>query len=138
MDKISAILSPPLAKDLTTLPGAIGRFERDWKQWQQQRQETFPEKFKVTALLKIFPKSPQTDDLKWRFIKGRTDYNSLVESVVLYAQHVRHEGTYKCGDNDMAVDSLGKFGSGKGVSPEASEARHLSRGSYLQALRPRW
>ena len=29
MDMLSAILSPPQAKDLTALPGAIGRFERD-------------------------------------------------------------------------------------------------------------
>ena len=112
MDMLSAILSPPQAKDLTALPGAIGRFERDWKQWQKQSGEVFPEKFKVTALLKIFPKSLQTDDLKWRFMQGLTDYNSLVESVVTYAQHVRHEGAYKRGDNDMAVDSLGKFGKG--------------------------
>ena len=44
---------------------------------------------------------------------------SLVESVVTYAQHVRHEGAYKRGDNDMAVDSLGKFG--EGCSPDTSE-----------------
>ena len=116
---LSAILSPPQAKDLTALSGAIGRFERDWKHWQKQSRETFPEKFKVTALLKIFPKSPQTDDLKWRFMQGLTDYNFLVESVVTYAQHVRHEGAYKRGDNDMVVDSLGKFG--KGCQPDTSE-----------------
>ena len=118
MDMLAAILSPPQVKDLTALPGAIGRFERDWKQWQKQSGEVFPEKFKVTALLKILAKSPQTDDLKWRFMQGLTDYNSLVERVVTYAQHVRHDGAYKHGDNDMAVDSLGKFG--KGCSPDTS------------------
>ena len=112
MDMLAAILSPPQAKDLTALPGAIGRCERDWKQWQKQSGEVFPEKLKVTALFKIFPKSPQTDDLKWRFMQGLAAYNSLVESFVTYAQHVRHEGAYKRGDNDMSVDSPGKFGKG--------------------------
>ena len=122
MDMLSAILSPPQAKDFTALPGAIGRFERDWKQWQKQSGVTFPEKTKVTALLKIFPQSPQTDDLKWRFTQGPTDYNSLVESVVTYAQHVQHEGAYKRGDNDMAVDALCKgLGMGKGFLPAPSE-----------------
>ena len=106
MDMLSAIMSPPQAKDLTSLAGAIGRFERDWKLWEKQSGERFPERFKVTALLKIFPKSPQTDDLKWRFMQGLTDYNNMISQVVSYSQHIRHQGAYGRGDNDMAVDSL--------------------------------
>ena len=52
-------------------------------------------------------------------MQGLTDYNSLVECVVTYAQHVRHEGAYKRGDNDMVVDSLYK--SGKGTQPNSYE-----------------
>ena len=106
MDMLSAIMSPPQAKDLTSLAGAIGRFERDWKLWEKQSGERFPERFKVTALLKIFPKSPQTDDLKWLFMQGLTDYNNMISQVVSYSQHIRHQGAYGRGDNDMAVDSL--------------------------------
>ena len=36
MDMLAATMAPPQAKDLMTLGGAIGRFERDWKLWEKQ------------------------------------------------------------------------------------------------------
>ena len=51
----------------------------------------------------------QAADLKWRFANGLSDYNSMVEQIETYSQHLRHESAYGRGEaDDRMVDLLSK------------------------------
>ena len=108
IDSLISLLNPKAAKDMAHLPGAIAKFEHDYLQYEKRSGETFPETYKVAALVQIMPKT-QAADLKWRFANGISDYNSMVEQIETYSQHLRHESAYGRGEADgRMVDALSK------------------------------
>ena len=108
IDSLISLLNPKAAKDMAHLPGAIAKFEHDYLQYEKRSGETFPEKYKVAALVQIMPKT-QAADLKWRFANGLSNYDSMVEQIETYSQHLRHESAYGRGEaDDRMVDALGK------------------------------
>ena len=105
LDALMSLLAPKPAKGLAELGGAISRFEHDWQQYAKLTGETLPEKLKVGALLKILP-AQQASEIKWQMAKGLNNYSSMIEHIESYSAHVRHEGAYARGDNDMEISSL--------------------------------
>ena len=78
---------------------------RDYRAYEKRSGNRFPEEWKAPALLKLMPKS-HLADMRWKFAAGLTNYNALVESVTQYSQHLRFEGSFQRGDNDMQCDLL--------------------------------
>jgi len=108
IDSLISLLNPKAATDMAHLPGAIAKFEHDYLQYEKRSGETFPEKYKVAALVQIMPKT-QAADLKWRFANGLSNYDSMVEQIETYSQHLRHESAYGRGEaDDRMVDLLCK------------------------------
>ena len=53
----------------------------------------------------------QAADLKWRFANGLSNYDSMVEQIEIYSQHLRHESAYGHGEaDDRMVDVLSHEG----------------------------
>ena len=106
IDTLIQLLNPKPAKDLTSLPGAIAKFEHDFRQYEKRSGEVFPEKYKVASLVQIVPKT-QATDLKWRFANGLSNYTAMVEQIEQYGQFHRHEAAYSRGEaDDRMVDTL--------------------------------
>ena len=105
LDALMSLLAPKPARGLAELGGAISRFEHDWQQYAKLTGETLPEKLKVGALLKILP-AQQASEIKWQMAKGLNNYSSMIEHIESYSAHVRHEGAYARGDNDMEISAF--------------------------------
>ena len=105
IDALMSLLSPKPAKDLASLGGALSRFEHDWRQYEKLTGESLPEKLKVGSLLKILP-SAQASEIKWQMAKGLSNYSSMVAHIESYSAHIRNDGAYNRGDNDMDVSSM--------------------------------
>ena len=106
IDTLIHLLNPKAAKDLASLPGAIAKFEHDFRQYEKRSGEIFPEKYKVAALVQIMPKT-QATDLKWRFANGLQNYAAMVDQIEQYGQFHRHESAYGRGEaDDRMVDAL--------------------------------
>ncbi len=108
IDSPISLLNPKAAKDMAHLPGAIAKFEHDYLQYEKRSGEAFPEKYKVAALVQIMPKT-QAADLKWRFANGLSNYDSMVEQIETYSQHLRHESAYGRGEGDGERQELFPF-----------------------------
>ena len=100
-----ASMAPKPARDLAGLGGAIAKFEHDWRQYEKLSGETLPDKLKIGALLKILPPA-QASDIKWKFAGGLTSYSAMTEHIETYSQHIRMEGAFARGDNDVDMGSL--------------------------------
>ena len=61
-----ALMNLTAVKDISALPGAISRFERDLKLYEQRSGRPFPEEFKVPTFLKLLPRSHERE-LKLKF-----------------------------------------------------------------------
>ena len=62
VDMLQALMTQSPAKDMPALCDAVAKFEYDWRKYEQETQERLTEKFKVSALLKMFPRNVQTED----------------------------------------------------------------------------
>ena len=107
LDSMMALLTQTACKSLHELPGAVAKFERDYKSYERRTGHSFPEEWKVPAFLKLVPKT-HISDMRWRFSQGSQDYQSLVASILSYSQHLRFDASFGRGDNDMQVDLLGR------------------------------
>ena len=105
IDAMMALMAPKPARDLAGLGGAIAKFEHDWRQYEKLSGETLPDKLKIGALLKILPPA-QASDIKWKFAGGLTSYSAMTEHIETYSQHIRMEGAFARGDNDVDMGSL--------------------------------
>ena len=105
LDAMMALMSLSAVKDITQLPGAISRFERDVKLYERRAGRPFPEEFKIPTILRLLPKSHERE-LKLKFAMGLTDYGELTQQIMGYSQQIRFERAYSRGDNDMDVSSL--------------------------------
>ena len=106
-DMLQNLMSQTMAKDMSSLADAVGKFEYDWRKYEQEAQETLTEKFKAAALLKMFPKNAHTDELKIKFQQGSVNYAQMVGQVISFNQHMRSETAYRRGDSDaMMLDAL--------------------------------
>ena len=104
--EIDTLIHPKPAKDFTSLPGAIAKFEHDFRQYEKRSGEVFPEKYKVASLVQIMPET-QATDLNWRFANGLSNYTAMVEQIEQYGQFHRHEAAYSRGEaDDRMVDTL--------------------------------
>ena len=121
LDALMALLAPKPARDLAALGGAISRFEHDWRQYEKLTGESLPEKLKIGSLLKILPPA-QASEIKWQMAKGLTNYSGMVEHIESYSAHIRHDGAYARGDNDMDVSSMGTEEYLKHAPPEEQAA----------------
>ena len=99
LDAMMALMNLTAVKDISALPGAISRFERDLKLYEQRSGRPFPEEFKVPTFLKLLPRSHERE-LKLKFAMGMTNYSELTAQVMGYSQQIRFEGAYARGDND--------------------------------------
>ena len=102
LDAMMALMNLTAVKDITALPGAISRFERDMKLYESRSGRAFPEEFKVPTFLKLLPKTHERE-LKLKFAMGLTNYNELTAQIMGYSQQLRFEGAYARGDNDSAA-----------------------------------
>ena len=109
LDAMMALMTLPPCKSLNELPAAVAKFERDFKAYEQRTGRPFPEDWKIPAFLKLLPKS-HLADMRWRFSTGMTDYTTMVASILSYSQHLRFDGSFARGDNDMVVDALARGG----------------------------
>ena len=109
LDSMMALMAMKPVKDLASLPGAVARFERDFRSYEKRSGRPFPEEWKVPAFLRLLPAS-HAADLRWRFAQGTTGYQDLQASIINYSQHLRFEGSFGRGDNDMNVDALHRDG----------------------------
>ena len=105
LDAMMALMSLTAVRDVAALPGAISKFERDLALYERRSGRAFPEEFKIPAFLKLLPKGYERD-LKQKFAEGLTDYRKLTEQILTYSQHIRFEGAFGRGDNDMDIGSL--------------------------------
>ena len=105
LDAMMSLMALQPVKDLASLPGAVARFERDFRAYERRSGKAFPEEWKVPAFLRLLPKS-HAADLRWKFANGTTGYNELQSSIINFAQHQRFEGSFGRGDNDMQCDAL--------------------------------
>ena len=65
-DMLQAFMVRAQAKGMASLADSVVQFEHDWRKYEQETGDKFPEKVKSAALLKMFPKTAQTDELKWK------------------------------------------------------------------------
>ena len=108
-DMLQQLMSQAPAKDMPALADAVAKFEYDWRKYEQETDEKLTEKFKAAALLKMFPKNAQTDELKRLFQQGKVGFADMVGQVISYNQFVRSESAYRRGDSDaMMLDALDK------------------------------
>ena len=105
VDALMALMTLTAVRDLTALPGAVAKLERNYRLYERRSGRPFPEEFKALAFLKLLPKSYEAE-IKWRLASGMVDYGALKESIASYSQHIRSEGSFKRGDNDMDASLL--------------------------------
>lgn len=106
-DMLQQLMSKSPAKDMSSLADAVAKFEYDWRKYEQETSEKLNDKFKAAALLNMFPKNAQTDELERMFQQGKVCYADMVGQVISYNQFVRSETAYRRGDSDaMMLDAL--------------------------------
>ena len=66
-----ALMSLSAVKDITQLPGAIFRFERDVKLYERGAGRVSPQEFKIPTVLRLLPKTHELE-LKLKFAMGLT------------------------------------------------------------------
>ena len=104
LDAMMALMSLNPCRDMAALPGAVAKFERDYKAYERRSGHAFPQEWKAPAFLRMLPRS-HAADMRWKFSQGLTNYNEIVASVLSYTQHMRFDGAHSRGDNDMQCDS---------------------------------
>ena len=93
LDATMALMTLSPCRDMAALPGAVAKFERDYKACEKRTGQKFPQEWKAPAFLRMLPKS-HAADMRWKFSQGLTDYNAIVESVLSYSQHMRFDGSF--------------------------------------------
>ena len=86
-DMLQSLMSQSQARDMNQLADMIGKFKYEWKRYEQETGERLSEKFKVAALLKMFPKNAHTDELRYKFQQGMVSYAMMVSQVVVSAAY---------------------------------------------------
>ena len=84
LDAMLALMNLTAVTDISALPGAISRFERDLKLYEQRSGRPFSEEFKVPTFLKLLPRSHE-HELKLKFAMGMTNYSELTAQVMGYS-----------------------------------------------------
>ena len=67
VDAMMALMTLTAVRDLTALPGAVAKFERDYRLYEKRFGRLFLEEFKVPAFF---------GEMKWKFASDLTDYHS--------------------------------------------------------------
>ena len=88
LDAMMALMSLSAVKDITQLPGAISRFERDVKLYEKRAGRAFPEEFKIPTVLRLLAQCHERE-LKLKFAMGLTDYGELTQQIMGYSQQIR-------------------------------------------------
>ena len=132
LDSMIALMNLSQCKSLHELPGAVAKFERDVDAYERRSGRVFPEEFKAPAFLRMIPKS-HVSDMRWRFSQGTTDYDTLKASILTYSQHLRFDGAYGRGDNDMQIDALGQS-TGDSWSEWISTAQPAEVSAYFEGF----
>ena len=118
LDALASLTDVSACKDLASLPDALARWERKVESWERQSSERFPENLKIPLFLKMLPKA-QRDALRWMFEQGNRKYDTLVSSVLTYAQTLHFEGSFGSGDSDAMIDAVAAEIQEQSRAPEA-------------------
>ena len=89
-------------KNITDLPMAIDKFERDIKQYQERSGKAFPEEWRVPTFMKLVP-AAYKKELTMQFQMGMTDYSTLSAQIMTFAQQARFDAH---GLDDIQVHAL--------------------------------
>ena len=61
LDAMMALMTLSPCKDMSALPGAVAKFERDYKAYEKRTGQKFPQEWKAPAFLRMLPKSHAAD-----------------------------------------------------------------------------
>ena len=79
-----ALMTLTAVHDPIALPGAVAKFERDYRFYKGRFGRSFPEELKVPVFLIRLPKFREAG-MKWRSASGMNDNDALKESIMSYS-----------------------------------------------------
>ena len=129
LDAMMALMTIKQVRDMSQLPAAVARFEKNYRAYEARTGHTFPQEWKAPAFLRMLPGS-HAGEMRWRFSQGLTNYDQIVASVLSYSQHLRHEDSFRR-DNDMQCDSAER-------RRDLSSCQSLFSGAHAENVSETW
>ena len=109
-DRMTQLMTRTACKDMKELPGVIGKWELEVKQYQQRTGETFPEIMRMPILFSMVPKGWRKEiEAKYR-ISAEKDYTRFSQQLVDFANQVRYDARRVASPDDMEVDQATRSG----------------------------
>ena len=105
-DKMNAIMKQSPAKNISEIPAAIARFEKDLKIFRERTETEFPEVLKLPILMQMIPVNWKKEfDTRFRDPGYVKSYESLAGQLISIGNEERYMSSRHRGD-DMDVDQL--------------------------------
>ena len=101
LDRMTLLLSRKQCANLSDLPAAIDKLERDLRNYEANTNLVFPAEWKIPLLLQLMPASHQKE-LQMKYTMGERDFSKMVSNVAGFATEARI--LENRGRKDMDVD----------------------------------
>ena len=105
LDRMTLLLSRKQCANLSDLPAAIDKLERDLRNYETNTSLVFPAEWKIPLLLQLMPASHQKE-LQMKYTMGERDFSKMVSNITGFATEARI--LENRGRKDMDVDLLAR------------------------------
>ena len=103
LDQVTHMLQRKACANLSDIPAAVDKLERDFREYELRSPHKFPQEWKLPLLRELLP-AAHRKDLDMKFTLGEKDYQKMAQDIVKYVNE--HRVTQSRGVKDMDIDAV--------------------------------